>query len=94
MFTKGARSLSVTEYFCFLSFLISDSLEGQGEFINEENPFLNGAVTGAVCVCEYYFGMCECVNAQVRVILVKFWMYFSNSTNTDRKCISLLSLSH
>lgn len=71
MFTTGARSLSVTKYFCFLSFLISDSLEGQGEFINEENPFLIGAVTGAVCVCEQNFGTCECVNAQVRVILVE-----------------------
>lgn len=41
---------SVLQMFLLFIFLILDSLESQGEFINEENPFLIGAVTGAVCV--------------------------------------------
>lgn len=59
---SGAQSLSVTTIFVFV-FFISASLEGQGEFINEENPFLIGAVTGAVCVFDHDFGMCECMIA-------------------------------
>lgn len=45
VFTKGARSLSVTTVFAFYLF------NSKGNFINEENPFLIGAVTGAVCAC-------------------------------------------
>lgn len=41
---------SVLQMFLLFIFLILDSLESQGQFINEENPFLIGAVTGAVCV--------------------------------------------
>lgn len=54
---------SVLQMFLLFIFLVSDSLEGQGEFVNEENPFLIGAFTGAVRVSENDFGTCECVNA-------------------------------
>lgn len=43
---EWAQTLSVTNICTFLIW----TLEGQGEFINEENPFLIGAVTGAVSV--------------------------------------------